>query len=239
MHAQRHRASACGEQRQIARELQAVAKTLLGLHINVLAGEVFPLPGPLRETRALALARARPPFIFLPALGQIAAHEQEDAEPGVGVGVMRRKRDRAAQRHDRFIETAVVVQRGAEIGPGVGVVGLQFDGATVGCDSAIELAQGMQRVAEIAVRLGESRIGSDCLALRLRRLLVVLQLIERDAEVAQRRWHRWLNFERAPRLLDRELGPAGEPVHFAEIGLEQRHLRRKLDRALQVRDRLA
>jgi hypothetical protein len=239
VHTQRHRTGAGGEQRNVARELQRVAKTLLGLHINVLAGEAFALQGPLWKTRALALARAQPPLIFLPALGQIATHEQEDAEPGVGVGVMRQERDRAAQCHASLIETAGVVQRGAEVGPGVGVVGLQFDGAGVGSDRAVELAQSMQRVAEIAVRLGEGRIGGDCLALRPRRFLVVLQLIERDAEVAQRRRHRWLDFERAPRLLGRELGPAGEPVHLAEIGVEQRHLRRKLDRALHVDDRLA
>jgi hypothetical protein len=97
----------------------------------------------------------------------------------------------------------------------------------------------MQGAAEIAVRLRESRVGGDCLALRLGRFLVALQLIERDAEVAQRRRHRRLDFERAPRLLDREPGPAGEPIHLAEIGAEQRHLRRKPDRALQMSDRLA
>ena len=48
-----------------------------------------------------------------------------------------------------------------------------------------------------------------------------------------------LDLERAPRLLDRELGPAGEPEHLAEIGVEQRDLRRELDRPLHVLDRLA
>ena len=98
MHPQRHRAGARGEQRQVARELQRVAETLLGLHIDVLAGEALALPGPLRKARALALARAQPPFVFVPALAEIAAHQQQDAESGMRIGVLRRERDGAAQR---------------------------------------------------------------------------------------------------------------------------------------------
>ena len=117
-------AGARGERRDIARELQRVAKALLGLDIDVLAGEAFALPRIFRKFWALALGRAQPPFVFVPAFAEIAAHEQEYAEPGMGVGVMRRQRDGAAQRRNTFVEAAAMMQRGAEIGPGVGVIGI-------------------------------------------------------------------------------------------------------------------
>ena len=187
MHAQRHFAGARGEQRDIAGELQRIAKTLLGLNIDVLAGEAFALPRLFGKSRAVALARAQPPFVFVPAFGEIAAHQQQNAEARMGIGVMRRERDGAAQRRDAFLEVAVMMQRGAEIGPAVGIVGLELDGAAIRADGFVELPQRLQRIAEIAMRFGEIRIGRDGLALGARGLLVILQFVKRDAEIAQRR----------------------------------------------------
>ena len=69
--------------------------------------------------------------------------------------------------------------------------------------------------------------------------LVVLQLIERDAEIAQRRGIFGSISIARRACFGGELRPAGEPKHLAEIGVKQRHLRRKLDRALHVLDSLA
>ena len=99
MHPQRDLAGARRKRRDVAGELDAVAEALLGLNIDVFAGEAFALPGLFRKARALAFGRAQPPLIFFPALGEIAAHEQKNAEPGMGVGVARaRARWRAATR---------------------------------------------------------------------------------------------------------------------------------------------
>ena len=70
-------------------------------------------------------------------------------------------------------------------------------------------------------------------------LLVVLQFVKRDAEIAQRRRHVRLDLERAPRRFGGEARAAGKAQHLAEIGMKQRDLRRKPDRALHVLDRLA
>ena len=168
MHAQRDLGAAREKKRHVARELQRIAETLLGLDINVLAGEVFALPRDFRKFRALALGRAQPPLVFVPAFGEVAAHEKENAEAGPRIGVMRRQRDGAAQCRNAFFEAAAVMQRGAEIGPAVGIIGIDLDGAAVSGDRLVEAPQGMQRVAEIAVRLGKIGLGRDRLALGAR-----------------------------------------------------------------------
>ena len=203
MHPQRDPAGTRGEKRQVAGELDAVAETLFRLYVDVLTGEVLAFPRPFREAGALALGRAQPPLVFVPAFAEIAAHEQENAEPGMGVGVVRRKRQRVAQRGDALLVGSVVVQRGAEIGPGLGIVGLDRDGAAIADGRLVELPQRMQGVAEIAVRLGEFRVGGDRLAVDARGLLVVLELVERDAEIAQRHRHVGLDLDRPPRSIRR------------------------------------
>ena len=239
VHAHRDLGAARKKERHIARKLQRIAKTLFGLDVNVLAGEIFALPGDFRKFRALALGRAQTPFVFVPAFGEIAAHKKENAEAGPRIGVMRRQRDGAAQCRNAFFEAAAVMQRGAEIGPAVGIIGIDLDGAAVSGDRLVEAPQGVQRIAEIAVRLGKIRLGRDRLALGARRAFVVLQFIERDAEIAERGGHFGIDLERGTRGVGGELGAAGEAEHFAEIGMEQRHLRRELGCALHVLDGVA
>ncbi len=93
MHPQRDLAGARRKRRDITGELDAVAEALLGLNVDMFAGEAFALPGIFRKSRALAFGRAQPPLIFLPALGEIAAHQQKNAETGMSVGVAGRERD--------------------------------------------------------------------------------------------------------------------------------------------------
>ena len=96
MHPQRDLAGARGKRRDITGELDAVAEALLGLNVDMFAGETFALPGIFRKSRALALGRTQPPLIFFPALGEIATHKQKDAKPGMSVGVAGRERNGAA-----------------------------------------------------------------------------------------------------------------------------------------------
>jgi len=159
--------------------------------------------------------------------------------PGMGIRVVRRKRQGVAERGDALLVGSVVVERGAEIGPGLGIVGLDRDGAAIADGRLVELPQRMQGVAQIAVRLGEFRIGGDRLAVDARGLLVVLELVERDAEIAQRHRHVGLDLDRPPRQFGRELGAAGETQHLAEIGVKERDLGRQPDRLLDVLDRIA
>ncbi|HEY1540906.1 MAG TPA: hypothetical protein VGG01_00725 [Xanthobacteraceae bacterium] len=238
MHPQRHLAGARREQRRIARELQRVAEALLGLHIDVPPREAFAFPRPFGKARALALGRTQPPLVRVPALAEIAAHEQQDAEARTRVGVAGRERDGAAQSGGALRELAGMMQRGAEIGPGVGVIGIELDGATIGGDRLVKALQRMERVAEIAVRLAEIGLGGDRAPLRARRLLVILELVECDAEIAQRRRHGRVDLERAPGFVGRELGAAGKAQHLAQIGMKQRILRRKPHRAAHVLDRV-
>ena len=221
----------------LARELDTVAETLLGLHIDVFAGEALTLPWPFREARTFALSRPQPPFDSVSALSKVATHQQENAQAGMGVCMMRRKCNRAAQRDD-FLEVAAVVEGRSEIGPSIGVVGLEIDGAAVGRNGFIEPARGMQRVAEIAVRFGEGWIDFDRPTLGTRRLVVLFELVECDTEVAQRRRHLRLDVERAPRFFDSKLGAPGEAIHLAEISVKERHLRCKLCGAAHMLDRL-
>ena len=239
VHAQRDLAGARGEKGSVACELQSVAEPLFGLHINVLAGETFALPWFFRKSRPLAFSRAQPPLVFVPAFGEVAAHQQQNAQAGMGIGVVRRQRDSAAQHRDAFLEIAVVVQSGSEIGPAVGEIGVDRNGAAIGDDGFVEPPQRMQCIAEIAMRLGKIGIGGDRLALRRGGFLVFFELVERDAEIAQRRRHGRLDIERRAGGRGRELRPAGEPEHFAEIGMKQRDMRRELGRAFDVLDRVA
>ncbi len=239
MHTQGDALRAPGKQRDVTGELQRIAEALLGLNIDMFAGKALACPGNFRKARALAFARAQPPFILVQTLAEFATHQQENAEAGPGVGVMRRQCDRAPQRGDAFIEAVAMVERRAIIGPAIGIIGLELDGAAIGGDRLVELPHRVQRIAEIAVRLGEVRRGSDRLALRTCGSFIVFQLVERDAEIAQRRRHLGLDGERAPRLIDGELRPPGKAEHLAEIGMKQRDLRRKPGRALDMLDGLS
>jgi hypothetical protein len=234
-----HALGARGKERNVARELQAVAEALLSLHVDVLAGQTFALPRLLRKARSLALAGAQPPFVFVPAFAEIAAHQQQDAEPGMGVGLVGRKCQGVAQHHHAFLEPAAVVQRGAEIGPGVGKFRLQRDGTAISGDGFVEAPQAVQGIAEIAVRLGEVRTGGDRLPLRRGGRVVVFQLVQRHAEIAQRPGHLRVDLERAPRFLGSELGAARQPQHLAEIGVVEGAVRRQADRALHMLDGFA
>jgi hypothetical protein len=40
------------------------------------------------------------PFVLLPPFPEVAAHQQQDAEPGMSIGMMGRERDRAAELRD-------------------------------------------------------------------------------------------------------------------------------------------
>ena len=141
--------------------------------------------GPLRSVERSRHSYSSQPSARSPRISK------QNAEPGTGIGVMRRERDGAAQCRNAFFEAAAVMQRGAEIGPAVGIVRIELDGAAIGDDRFVEAAQGVQRIAEIAVRFGEIGLGRDRLALRARGAFVILQFVERDAEIAQRRRHCW------------------------------------------------
>ena len=238
VHAEADRAGTRSEHRQVARELDGVAKALLGLHVDVPAGEAFALPRALRKARALDLTREQPPFVFVEALGEVAAHQQQYAEPGMGVGVLRRERERAAQRCDALLVAAGMVQRGTEIAPGIGEIGLERDGAAIGVDRLVVTLERVERVAEAVVRQGEIGRDRNGAAMTRRRLLVVLALVERGAEIAQRLRIARLERDRAPAGGDRLVDASGEPAHLAEIGLVERHVRRQRGRPLQMPDRL-
>ena len=77
--AQRHFAGARREQGNVARELQRIAKALLGLDINVLAGKAVAPPGHFGKFRPGALGRTQPPFVFVPAFAELAAHQKKNA----------------------------------------------------------------------------------------------------------------------------------------------------------------
>ena len=104
MHPQGYAAGTRGEQRYIADKLQCIAETLFGLDVNVLSGEIFTLPWLFGKSRTLAFAGTQPPLVFIPAFTEIAAHQEQDAKAGSGIGVIWRQRDRPAQRHHAVVE---------------------------------------------------------------------------------------------------------------------------------------
>ena len=128
------------------------------------------------------------------------------------------------------------MQRRAEIGPAVGKVRFEFDSPAISGDGFFESLQRMQRIAEIAVGFGVVRLGGDRLALRVGGRFVILQFIQCHAEIAQSRRHVRLNCQRASRSFDGKPRPAGQPQHFTEIGVKQRHRRCQLGGALHVLD---
>ncbi len=238
MHAKAHAAAPRGQQRQIARELQGVAKTLLGLHIDVPAREAFSVPGRLRKSRPLHLAREQAPFVFFQALAEFATRQQQDAEAGMGIGVMGRERERPPQRHQCLVEGAGMMQGRSKIGPGVGEIRHQGNGPAIGGSGLIELLQRVQGVAEAAMRLGEAGVGLDGAALTSGGFGKILAVIERGAEIVQRFGIVGLQRHGPAALGDRLLDLAGQSIHFAEIGMVERHLRRDPGGVADVPDRL-
>ena len=236
LHAQRHMPGARRQQRDVARELQRIAQALLGLHIDVLAGEVLALPRREWKSRPFVLGRAQAPLVFVPAFAEIAAHQQQQAESGMRIGVMRCERDGAAHCRCAVVETPAVMQRRAEIGPCIRKVGSQFDGATVGIDGVIEPSQSVQRIAEIAVRFGKSRLGRDSLAVRAGGFAKLPHLVERDTEIAPCFGVVRPKLNCAAGGGDRVLRPSGEAVHLAEIAVIERDARVGSDGALHEID---
>jgi hypothetical protein len=220
MHAQTHLAGTLGEQRNVAGELQRVAEPLLGLDIDVPAGEAFALPRAFGKARPLALGRTQPPFVFRPAFGEVAVHQQQYAEARMRIGMVRRKSDGAAQDRHRLRVNAVVVQRGAEIGPGIAIGRIERGGTAIGVDRRVETLEAMQRVAEIAMRLSEIGIGGDRPAIGAHRFFIVLQFEERGTEIAPGERHGGIDRDRAAAFFDRPFEPAGLAIHFAEIGVK-------------------
>ncbi len=129
-----------------------------------------------------------------------------------------------------------MVQRRAKIGPAVGKIRFQLDGAAIRRNGFVEPLERMQRIAEIAVGFGIIGLGGDRLALHVGGRLVILQFIQCDAEIAQSRRHVRLDCQRASRSFDGKPRPAGQPQHFTEIGVKQRHQRCELGGALYVLD---
>jgi hypothetical protein len=173
----------------------------------------------------------------LKAALEIAMHEEQDAQPRAGIGVLRVKRNRLAQRRDGVLVASGMVERGAKIAPGVGEIGTQRDGAAVRRFRLIKALEREQRVAEIAVCPREIRFEGDGTGVALGGLRVSLLLVKRDAEIAERFGIVGLKRERAPGFGDRELRMSGEPMHFAEIGTVEGDLGGERDRAAKVIDR--
>ena len=240
LHAEGHRRAARCQQRHIARELDGVAETLLGVNVDAPARQALALPRTLRmigrPLTSVDFSRhsySSQPSAMSPRISsRMPSPEWALAWSGV-------ERDGASQRGDRFVVAARMMQRGAEIAPAVGEIRRELDGAAIASTASSKRLKRVQRIAEIAVRLREVRLGRDRLAMRLRRAFVILQLVERDTKIAERRRHRRFDLERAAGLLGGLLGLAGKPQHLAEIGVVERHLRRDLGRAPHMLDRLA
>jgi glycosyl transferase family 2 len=217
---------------------QAIAKSLLGLDVDVLAAEVFALPRPFRKARTRAFGRAQPPFVFVPALGEIAPHQEENAEPGMRIGMMRRQGNRVTQGGDSLLEGTAMVQRRAEIGERRGMTRIERHGPAIGCDRLVVTPLSVERVAEIAVRISEIRAELDCLAVRPLGLGIVLQLVERDAEIGVGHRHRPVDGDGSLCRFGGEARPPDKPQHLTEIGVVERGLRREFGGVADVLDRL-
>src|SRR5204862_2443617 len=73
---------------------------------------------------------------------------------------------------------------------------------------------------------------------RVEGLLIFLLLVECDTEIAHCSGVDGLNLKRGARLFSRQIGPAGEPAHLAEIGMVKRDLAVDRDGAADVIYRL-
>ena len=89
-------AAAAGDSRDVANELQSVAKPLLGMDQDGLSGERFPRPQRPVET-ALVAGDGKPPLVFAPALVESLGREQGVGAVEMRLGIIRRQ-DQRGQR---------------------------------------------------------------------------------------------------------------------------------------------
>ncbi len=196
IHDQRHQAvrdleddpaAFLGNHRQVTNELDAVAKPLLRMQQNGLAGQRLAAPLWLREFARLQFAFAPPaPLIAGPAACKITGGKAQQALVPVRFGEIGSERDGPVEALDRFLDPIQVAQRIASIDPGIDIVGRCFErpviiGKRVG--RAVEFDQRVAAIVIALVVVGLQRKGTIA---RLQRLAVPAHFAQRVPAIAMR-----------------------------------------------------
>ncbi len=118
--------AACRDHRHVTAELDGIAKALLAVEQDRLAGDIVrsaperPRKSALPEFCDRSLAA---PLIFDPSILEVAGDEARQALEKMRVGIVRPQRDRLIVTRQRLIEPLQVIQRNAAIGKRLGVIG--------------------------------------------------------------------------------------------------------------------
>ena len=154
LHFEHHLGAVRGQERHVARELDGVAKSLLGVQEHGFARQRI-IAEPQRPAAALLLghaAAAPAPFVFIKAAAIVAEREQCQRFHEMGVGVVLAQRMRLAVAGDRIVEAVERGQRPAAIEQRAGMIGRRGKRAVVGRDRIGVAAEIVQRDAAVEMR---------------------------------------------------------------------------------------
>ena len=148
LHFENDAGAAGGDQRGVARKLNGIAETLLGMEQDGLAVD-RPLSAPLRLDKIAPQAgnvfSPPAPFVFRQAGGKIAHAQQGQRLVDVDVGAIRPQREGAPVAGERFVVAAQLAQRIAALVKRIEVRGIE-------CDRAVEAAQRVDMAPEFHQR---------------------------------------------------------------------------------------
>src|SRR6185437_14915577 len=177
-----HAATARRDQRDITREMDRVAETLLGMDQDCLTVQF--LAAPLRRAEAFRCRDVPAPA--MEAFGKLALHEQR--EPVIPMRAFMRRVDGegafiALMRGRRV---ALLQQHIAEIDMRVDRMRLQRNRFAEMPDSSVELVALREDTAEIVMRGGICRLQREDALIAGCGLIALAQLVERGAEIVER-----------------------------------------------------
>ena len=143
-----------GEKRHVARELDGVAKTLLGMQQHGLPRQRI-IAEPQRPAAAFLLghaAAAPAPFVFLKAAAIVAERQQRQRFHEMDVGVVLAQRVRLAVAGNGVVEAVERGERAAAIEQRTGMIGRRGERVVVGRDRVGIAAEIVQRDAAVEMR---------------------------------------------------------------------------------------
>jgi hypothetical protein len=130
-----------------------------------------------------------------------------------------------------------VLEREAELAEDVGIVALQFQHAAIGVDGLVETGECVQGEGQVMVRFGRGRLELDRAAVCGGGGFEPAQGVQGNAQVGVRLGRGGLDRDGPPQDGDRLVEPTLRLERSAQVVVRHRQARRKLDRALEARNR--
>ena len=181
-----HPCALCCDHRRIARELDGVAESLLGVEQHGASRERFAAPlrhGKIPRPQAYFLV-LEAPFVAVPAGGVLAAQQSQQGLVPARRGVTGIDGEHLVESGERLVVPAQLDQRQGAVMKRTGIVGTQRDGAVAACDRLLEPLKRLQGGPAIAVRTRVRGVDCDRLVEACERFLGTFELEQHDAAIA-------------------------------------------------------